>query len=93
MTRTLLAAALAAGAAFVASPAAEAACLGEQSTFYVCATTPMPNVGSTTYCVYAGGDTCEPVSVPSVYWTGDESFYCGGSIHLRACELVGEIIG
>lgn len=93
MTRTLLAAAVAAGAAFVASPAANAACVGEQSLFYACATTPKPAVGSTTYCVFVVSDTCQPVNVPSVHWVGDWSFSCGGSVQLRACDLVGELLG
>ncbi len=89
MTRALLAAAVAAGLSFVASPSAEAACVGEQSIFYVCATTPTPSVGSTTYCVFLGGDTCEPVSVPTVTLTGETSVRCGGSLQLTACRILG----
>ena len=88
LARPLVAAALAAGSLLLA-PSANAACVGTQSTAYVCVTPPTLTQQHLTECVYAGGDTCENVTVP-YYGIGDEGdVSCGGS--LAACTLVNNI--
>lgn len=81
MIRTLSAAALAAASLLVSSAPANAACVGERSTFYVCVTAPTVGVGEETYCVFAGGDECTDVSVPVPHTSGEIDVDCGGRFH------------
>lgn len=77
LTRTLLAGA--AAASLLSAPAASATtnCFGP-SSMYFCLTTPDPQVGWRTECVYLGGTECRDVDVPTVTWTGELTWYCGG---------------
>lgn len=67
-------------AAVLALPAGATSCVGEQSTAYVCVTPPGIGLGSTPLCVYAGGDTCKPVDVPTPVLTGCPSAGWGGAL-------------
>ena len=76
--RMFVAAAVAVGAMAVA-PAASAACVGTTQTVLVCA----EPTGRTLYedCIYTGGSTCTPVSVPGPDVTkctvlGTPSYFC-----------------
>lgn len=78
--RALLVAAAACAA--VAAPAAHAAtnCFGP-STAFVCVTTPTARWTTITECVYAGGTTCKPVTVPWVTTSGTVDVSCGGALY------------
>jgi hypothetical protein len=86
--RPLLAGALAAGAlaagALLAAPAG-AACLGTDQTVYACSS-PQVERREITQCVYAGGDTCQDVTVPYVMVTGGQ-ITCGGDVLDRQTVL------
>jgi hypothetical protein len=90
LTRPLVAAALAFGSLLVASPAGAATCVGEQTYLYFCASTPTIDRGSEELCVYAGGDQCQPVSVPTVGLSGEFDSGCGGRLCPQAafCEAL-----
>lgn len=76
LARPLAACAVALTALFAAP--ADAACVGEQSTAYVCVTTPTVVLGEEEYCVYAGTDECVPVTVPTVGTEGALDLECHG---------------
>ena len=83
--RPLLAVALA-GAA-LAAPAAQAAtnCFGP-STMYACVTTPTLQRDDRTECIYAGGTTCQNVTIPWYTINGTVNVYCGGDAW--RCDLL-----
>ena len=76
--RPLLALAIA-GAA-VAAPAAQAAvnCFGPDF-MYLCVSTPTVSKTSRTECVYAGGTTCQNVTIPWYTTSGTVDVGCGGT--------------
>ena len=74
-------------AALLATPA-DAACVGEQSIAYVCVTPPIVVLGEHEYCVYAGDDTCRPVSVPTVGTSGQLEVECHGMLGCPASLMV-----
>jgi hypothetical protein len=79
MIRSLGATALTAASLLAAAPA-NAACVGEQSTLYVCVTAPEVTLGERSYCVYAGGDDCTEVAVPVPETSGEAEVSCGGRL-------------
>lgn len=80
--RALVLAALAAGLAAAPSSLAATRCVGEQTTAYVCVTTPPVGTDEETYCVYTGGSSCTEVSVPVPDASGNVDVTCGGSVKL-----------
>lgn len=81
LTRPLVLAAVVLGA--VAVPASAATrCAGEESTAYVCVTTPPVGWEDHTYCVYAGGSSCTDVTVPLPDASGSVDVTCGGQLNL-----------
>lgn len=79
LTRPLVAGVLAVGALLATAPA-HAACVGTDSTVFVCVTPPNVYPTEITECVYLGGDTCENVTVPFVGVSGSASVRCGGDL-------------
>ena len=80
IARPLLA--LAVAGAAVAAPAAQAAvnCFGPSSA-YICVWTPTVSKGSKTECVYAGGTTCQNVTIPWYTTSGSVGYGCGGALY------------
>ena len=90
--RPLAAGALAAGALLTASPAGAANCVGEASTFVVCVVPPTPVVGERILCVFAGGEECTEVPVPTVGLSGDADVNCGGPKLQATCYVVNNLL-
>lgn len=89
--RPLLACAALAAGALLSTPAS-AACAGTQQIFYVCVTTPTVTPTTIEQCVYAGGDTCEDVSVPFVGVSGGGEVSCGGgTVNLALCDSLSNL--
>lgn len=81
--KVLTAAALAVGMIAVAPTAsADEACVGTEETVLVCA----EPLGRTLFsdCVYVGGDTCMPVSVPGPDVTRCKAF----NLHFATCQIL-----
>lgn len=87
LTRPLAAVALA-GGALLAQPATAASCVGEHSVYYVCVTLPTVGEGSTPLCVYAGGEECQPVNVPTPTVDGlpEVDAECGRILDFAGCS-------
>lgn len=80
LTRPLVAGTLAAGALLATTPA-DAACVGTDEIMFVCVIGPEVYPSEISQCVYAGGDTCEDVTVPFVGVRGSASVRCGGNLY------------
>ena len=78
--RLLAVAALAAAACATSAHASSPVCAGTEEDAYACVVLPSLHRTTITKCVYTGGDTCTPVSVPFYDVSGSPAFYCGGRL-------------